>query len=104
MIDWWGPIVWEYYGGTEGNGLTMCNATEWMAHKGTVGRAIVGTLKICDDDGNELPPASPAPSISPTAGRSSITTIPKKTAESRHAKGWTTWATWATSMPTASCT
>jgi acyl-CoA synthetase (AMP-forming)/AMP-acid ligase II len=40
MIEWWGPIVWEYYGGTEGNGLTMCNATEWMApaHGGPRGR------------------------------------------------------------------
>ena len=56
MIEWWGPIVWEYYGGTEGNGLTMCNASEWLAHKGTVGRAVVGTLRICDEDGNELPP------------------------------------------------
>ena len=45
MIDWWGPIVWEYYGGTEGNGLTLCNAQEWMAHKGTVGRAVVGTAQ-----------------------------------------------------------
>ena len=44
MIAWWGPIVWEYYGGTEGNGLTMCNATEWMTHKGTVGRAVIGGL------------------------------------------------------------
>ena len=34
MIEWWGPIVWEYYGGTEGNGLTMCNSAEWLAHKG----------------------------------------------------------------------
>ncbi len=59
MIDWWGPIVWEYYGGTEGNGLTICNAREWMAHKGTVGRAIVGTLRICDEDGNELPAGEP---------------------------------------------
>ncbi len=55
MIGWWGPIIWEYYGGTEGNGLTMCNAQEWMAHKGTVGRAVIGKLKICDDAGSELP-------------------------------------------------
>ena len=53
MIEWWGPIIWEYYGGTEGNGLTMCNSSEWLAHKGTVGRAVVGELRICDDAGNE---------------------------------------------------
>ena len=39
MLEWWGPVVWEYYGGTEGNGLTMCNSAEWLAHKGTVGRS-----------------------------------------------------------------
>ncbi len=90
MIDWWGPIVWEYYGGTEGNGLTMCNSAEWMAHKGTVGRAVVGTLKICDDDGIELP-SGEAGTIYFADGRAfQYHNDPKKTAESRHAKGWTT--------------
>jgi long-chain acyl-CoA synthetase len=90
MIEWWGPIVWEYYGGTEGNGLTICNSSEWMAHKGTVGRAVVGTLKICDDDGNELP-SGEAGTIYFADGRPfQYHNDPKKTAESRHAKGWTT--------------
>src|SRR5580700_8979101 len=90
MIDWWGPIVWEYYGGTEGNGLTLCNATEWMAHKGTVGRAVVGTLRICDEDGNELP-AGESGTVYFADGRPfEYHNDPKKTAESRHARGWTT--------------
>ena len=90
MIDWWGPIVWEYYGGTEGNGLTMCNAQEWMAHKGTVGRAVVGTLRICDEDGNELP-AGQSGTVYFADGRPfEYHNDPRKTAESRHAKGWTT--------------
>ena len=90
MIEWWGPIVWEYYGGTEGNGLTMCNAEEWTAHKGTVGRAVVGTLKICDDDGDELP-AGESGAIYFADGRPfEYHNDPKKTAESRHPKGWTT--------------
>ena len=55
MIAWWGPIIHEYYGGTEGNGLCALNATEWLAHKGSVGRALLGTIRICDDDGRELP-------------------------------------------------
>src|SRR5260370_42627578 len=55
MIEWWGPIVWEYYGGTEGNGLTLCNSTEWLAHKGTVGRAHVGTPGIYDETANSQP-------------------------------------------------
>lgn len=55
MIEWWGPILHEYYAGTEGNGLTYCNSEQWLAHKGTVGAAVSGTLHILDDDGNELP-------------------------------------------------
>jgi long-chain acyl-CoA synthetase len=51
IIDWWGPVVWEYYAGTEGNGMTMVNTADWLAHRGTVGRAVVGRLRICDDDG-----------------------------------------------------
>jgi fatty-acyl-CoA synthase len=55
MIDWWGPILHEYYGGTELNGLTYCNSEQWLAHPGTVGQPVLGTLHICDEDGNELP-------------------------------------------------
>lgn len=90
MIEWWGPIIWEYYGGTEGNGLTMCNSTEWLAHKGTVGRAVVGQLRICDDAGNELPPGEPG-TVYFAGGRAfEYHNDPKKTAESRNARGWTT--------------
>ena len=56
MIDWWGPIMHEYYGGTELNGLTYCNSEQWLAHPGTVGVPVLGTLHICDEDGTELPP------------------------------------------------
>ncbi len=55
MIDWWGPILVEYYGGSEGNGATALDTAQWLSHPGSVGRAILGTLHICDDDGNELP-------------------------------------------------
>jgi long-chain acyl-CoA synthetase len=56
MIDWWGPILVEYYGGTEGNGITIVNSQEWLAHPGTVGRTLVGEIKILDDKGQPLPP------------------------------------------------
>ena len=49
IIDWWGPIISEYYGATEGHGFTACTAEEWLAHKGTVGRAVFGDLHILDD-------------------------------------------------------
>ena len=55
MIDWWGPILIEYYAGSEGNGVTVSTSKDWLAHRGTVGRAVVGEIKIVDDDGHELP-------------------------------------------------
>lgn len=55
MIDWWGPIIMEYYAGTELNGMTLCNSEQWLAHPGTVGSPILGTLHICDEAGQELP-------------------------------------------------
>ncbi len=59
MIEWWGPIIHEYYGATEGLGFTACNSEEWLAHKGTVGKVMLGEMHITDDDMNELPPGEP---------------------------------------------
>ena len=56
MIAWWGPVIEEYYAGSEGNGMTWVGSNDWMTHKGTVGRAIYGEVHICDEDGNELGP------------------------------------------------
>ena len=56
MIEWWGPILYEYYAGTEGNGSTFITSEEWLAHPGSVGRAVNGTVHICDEAGRELPP------------------------------------------------
>lgn len=55
MIAWWGPVIEEYYAGSEGNGMTWANSEQWLAHKGTVGIPIYGELHICDEAGNELP-------------------------------------------------
>ena len=55
MIDWLGPIIQEYYGGSEGNGSTNISADEWLRKPGSVGRASWGTIHICDEDGNALP-------------------------------------------------
>ena len=59
MIAWWGQILHEYYGGTEGNGMTRIDSAEWLAHPGSVGRAAFGVLHICDDDGVRLPVGEP---------------------------------------------
>ncbi len=55
MFAWWGPILHEYYAGTETNGLTYVGPEDWLAHPGTVGRAVMGKLRICNEDGAELP-------------------------------------------------
>ncbi|MFV0295372.1 MAG: AMP-binding protein [Hyphomicrobiaceae bacterium] len=55
MIAWWGPIIHEYYGATEGNGLTTCNSEQWLQHKGTVGRVVFGKLHILDDEMQPCP-------------------------------------------------
>lgn len=55
MIAWWGPILYEFYAGTEGTGTTVIDSAEWLAHPGSVGRAEKGVLHICDEAGNELP-------------------------------------------------
>jgi long-chain acyl-CoA synthetase len=56
MIDWWGPVLVEYYAGTEGNGMTVIDAQTWLTRPGTVGQAVSGTLHICAEDGAELAP------------------------------------------------
>ncbi|WP_226583034.1 acyl-CoA synthetase [Acuticoccus sediminis] len=56
MIAWWGPVILEYYAGTEGNGVTVVDSEAWLKHPGTVGRSLIGSIVIADGDGHELPP------------------------------------------------
>lgn len=59
MFDWWGPMLYEYYGGTELNGLTHITPEAWLKKPGTVGQPVLGVLHICDEDGTELPTGEP---------------------------------------------
>ncbi|HVF73534.1 MAG TPA: acyl-CoA synthetase [Acidimicrobiales bacterium] len=60
MIEWLGPIVYEYYGCTESGMFTTCTSEEWLSHPGTVGRPVDGAVvKILDENGNEQPPGVP---------------------------------------------
>ncbi|MBA3743062.1 acyl-CoA synthetase [Sporichthya sp.] len=52
MIDWWGPIVHEYYASTETNGMTVIGPDDWLKHPGTVGRPVLGIVRICAEDGS----------------------------------------------------
>lgn len=56
MLDWWGPIIHEYYAASEGCGMTLIGPEDWLTHPGSVGRAASGVAHILDDEGNELPP------------------------------------------------
>ena len=58
MIDWWGPVLYEYYASTEGIGMTFIDSREWLEKPGSVGRAALGTVRICGDGGEELPAGS----------------------------------------------
>ena len=55
MIDWWGPVIHEYYSGTEGLGMTWITSEEALTHPGSVGKAIWGEVHVCGDDGEDLP-------------------------------------------------
>jgi len=56
MIDWWGPILYEYYSATEANGQTVITSEEWLSHRGSVGRPLLGEVSIRDDDGKPCAP------------------------------------------------
>jgi fatty-acyl-CoA synthase len=55
MIEWWGPVIFEYYSSTEGIGMTFITSEESLNKPGSVGKPILGTMHICDDAGDELP-------------------------------------------------
>jgi acyl-CoA synthetase (AMP-forming)/AMP-acid ligase II len=54
MIEWWGPVIHEYYAGTEGNGFCYVNSVDWLSHPGTVGKSLLGPIHICGEHGEEL--------------------------------------------------
>jgi acyl-CoA synthetase (AMP-forming)/AMP-acid ligase II len=93
MIEWWGPIIHEYYSGTEGLGMTWITSEESLSHPGSVGRPIWGEVHVCDDDGEELPvgedgviyfgASRPGPTFE-------YNNDPEKTRQTFNAKGWST--------------
>lgn len=90
MLDWWGPVIHEYYAGTENNGLTAIGPEEWLAHKGSVGRAMVGELRIVDERGGELPPRAEGLICFANGPEFAYHNDPEKTAAARTPQGWTT--------------
>ncbi|HEY5647813.1 MAG TPA: AMP-binding protein, partial [Pseudomonadales bacterium] len=90
MLDWWGPILYEYYSGTEGNGQTAIGPEEWLGHPGSVGRPILGTLHITDADGSDLPPGETGHVYFEGGPRFEYYKDPAKTAAAYNDRGWST--------------
>ncbi|HBZ70617.1 MAG TPA: acyl-CoA synthetase [Deltaproteobacteria bacterium] len=90
MIAWWGPILHEYYGGTEGNGLTALDSREWLAHRGSVGRPVLGEVHIVGESGDELPAGEPGMVYFGNGPAFEYHNDPEKTRSSRNEKGWST--------------
>ena len=90
MISWWGPVLVEYYGGTEGNGLTYINSKDWLSHRGSVGRAILGKAHILDEKDKELPFGEQGVIYFSDGPKFEYHEDPEKTAGSRSPQGWST--------------
>lgn len=89
MIEWWGPIIHEYYAGTENNGFTALTTAEWLGHVGSVGRAKLGVIHICDENGEELPLGAEGEVFFENGHQFEYHNDPAKTLSSRNARGWT---------------
>jgi acyl-CoA synthetase (AMP-forming)/AMP-acid ligase II len=87
MIDWLGPIIYEYYGATEANGFTYSTPEEWLAHPGTVGRPVLGELLILDAEGKECPVGTDGTIWFRGATAFEYFNDPEKTAGSRSSDG-----------------
>ena len=89
MIDWWGPVLFEYYSSTEGAGATSITSEEWLRKPGSVGRPLMGTPYVTDDEG-ELLPTGETGTIWFTGGsRFEYHGAPGKTAAASDARGGT---------------
>lgn len=91
MIEWWGPILWEYYAGSEGVGTTVVDSATWLRKPGTVGRPVNGvTVHITGEDGRELPPGETGQIWFEGGPRFAYHNAPEKTAASYNDRGWAT--------------
>jgi long-chain acyl-CoA synthetase len=90
MIEWWGPVLHEYYAGTEGNGFVYCNSEMWLAHPGTVGSALGCTIHIVGEDGDEVPQGESGTIYFEGGASFEYHNDPDKTAASRSDRGWST--------------
>ncbi|MEO0032428.1 MAG: hypothetical protein RIS94_2186 [Pseudomonadota bacterium] len=90
MIDWWGPVLHEYYSGTETCGITALDSREWLERPGSVGKAIIGTVHVTDDEGRVLPPGKTGAIWFADGPTFEYHNDPAKTAAAHNDRGWAT--------------
>jgi len=90
MIAWWGPKIMEYYAGTEGNGFCAITSEEWLQHRGSVGRAMLGSIRILDEEFQEQPVGEAGTIYFEGGAGFEYHKDPGKTAASRSPQGWST--------------
>jgi len=91
MIAWWGPILYEYYSGTELVGRTSLNSQEWMSHRGSVGKPEFGAVHIVDEDGAEKPQGETGMVYFSGGGAFEYHNDPEKTRQAYNDRGWATY-------------
>ena len=90
MMEWWGPVIHEYYAGTEGNGFVACSPEDWLSHPGSVGRAILGKVHIVGEDGSELPVGEEGTIYFSDGPQFEYHNDPDKTRSVYNERGWST--------------
>lgn len=90
MMAWWGPKIFEYYAGSEGNGFCIAGPKDWLEHKGTVGRSMLGPVHIVGPEGEELGVGEEGLIYFEGTEPFEYHNAPEKTKEAFHPKGWST--------------
>jgi acyl-CoA synthetase (AMP-forming)/AMP-acid ligase II len=90
MIDWWGPIIREYYAGSEGIGVCFIDSHTWLRKPGSVGRPAYGAVHILDEEGRRLPPGEIGRIWFEGGARFAYHNDPEKTAAAYNDSGWAT--------------
>lgn len=89
MIEWWGPVIYEYYSATEGAGFTAISPQEWLQKPGSVGKSLLGEIRVLDEDGNRLPPSTEGRIFFHGGGEFEYHRDPEKTASVKSEHGAT---------------
>jgi long-chain acyl-CoA synthetase len=91
MISWWGEKIYEYYSATEGAGFTAITPQEWLVKKGSVGKALLGVIKVLDDEDRELGPGETGRIFFADGPVFEYHNDAAKMKETINAKGWATF-------------